>query len=126
MAMLMVGLVISLLGLGHVEMIANWIGISRSSVALGLVGTVGFFLLGPYSLVGGVVALDFGGRKTSGTAAGLLDGVGYLAASLAGVGIANLLVHAGWALAYSLMALLTLVGIGLCGFLWQVKPRTAG
>ena len=58
-----------------------------------------------------VVALDFGGRRTAGTAAGLLDGVGYLAATLSGVGIAKVLVRSGWSLAYSAMAFLTVVAI---------------
>ena len=100
-------------------------GMPRNEAAVILVGVVGFFLLGPYSLVGGVVALDFGGRRTAGTAAGLLDGVGYLAATLAGVGVGNLLVHAGWSLAYTVMAFLTVGAILVCGLLWKVKPRSA-
>jgi sugar phosphate permease len=126
MAGLMVFLVISLLALGHLETVASAVGLERSTAAMVLVGVVGFFLLGPYSLVGGVVALDFGGRRTAGTAAGLLDGIGYLAATLSGVGIAKVLVQSGWGMAYSAMAFLTVVAILLCGLLWQVRPRAAG
>jgi sugar phosphate permease len=43
---------------------------------------VAFWLLGPYSLLAGAVALDFGGRRGSATAAGLIDTAGYLAAGL--------------------------------------------
>ncbi len=129
MAVLMIGLVLSLLCLGRLDAIvaaASSMGgawFDRSNVALILVGMIGFFLLGPYSLVGGVVAMDFGGRRTSGTAAGLLDGAGYLAATLSGVGLANVLVQSGWEAAYRWMAIVTVFAIILCGLLWQVKPR---
>jgi sugar phosphate permease len=126
MAGLMVFLVVALLALGHLDAVAAAFGVARPVMAITLVGVVGFFLLGPYSLVGGVVALDFGGRRTAGTAAGLLDGVGYLAASLSGIGIARILVESGWSLAYTAMAFLTGIAIVLCGLLWRVRPRAAG
>lgn len=94
----------------------------RSSVAVVFVGAVGFFLLGAYSLVGGVVALDFGGKKTAGTAAGLLDGVGYLGAALSGIGIARLVIHSGWNNTFFVMGISTIVAIFLCFYLWRVKP----
>ncbi|MGK5082017.1 MFS transporter [Bdellovibrionota bacterium FG-1] len=123
MAGLLLGLIASLLALSQLTSLAAWINVTPSRLATGLVALIGFFLLGPYSLVGGVVALDFGGRKTSGTAAGLLDGAGYLAASLAGVGVAEFLVHAGWSQAFGIMAVLGALAIVLCGLLWQVRPR---
>lgn len=123
MGVLMVGLAISLLGLGNLEAVAAWASVDKSTAALLLVGLSGFLLLGPYSLVAGVVALDFGGRKTAGTAAGLLDGVGYVGATLAGYGVASVVVARGWAYAYSIMSGLTLVGVLLCAFLWKVRPR---
>lgn len=126
MAGLMVFLVVALLALGHLDAVTAFTQLSRPTAAVILVGCVGFFLLGPYSLVGGVVALDFGGRRTAGTAAGLLDGIGYLAATLSGVGIAKVLVQSGWDMAYSAMAFLTVLAILLCGLLWKVRPRAAG
>lgn len=123
MAALMVMLVFCLFGLGQLDLVASTFAIERSTAAVWLVAATGFFLLGPYSLVGGVVALDFGGRRTAGTAAGLLDSIGYLGATLAGWGVAEIVLKWGWAQAYSAMAVLTLVGIVLCIFLWRVRPR---
>ncbi|MBI3543756.1 MAG: hypothetical protein HY075_10835, partial [Deltaproteobacteria bacterium] len=119
----MVVLVALLVALGHLDAVAARLAIERSTAAVWLVAATGFFLLGPYSLVGGVVALDFGGRRTAGTAAGLLDGIGYFGATLAGWGVAEVVVKWGWPQAFSTMAVLTLVAIGLCGFLWRVRPR---
>lgn len=123
MAALMVVLVALLLGLGQLEFLAHTFGLEKTNLAMGLVAAAGFFLLGPYSLVGGVVALDFGGRKTAGTAAGLLDSVGYLGATLSGWGVAEIVLKWGWARAYTAMAVLTLFAIALCGLLWRVGPR---
>jgi OPA family glycerol-3-phosphate transporter-like MFS transporter len=39
-----------------------------------------FLLMGPYTFLTGVLALDFGGKRGSATAAGLVDGAGYLGA----------------------------------------------
>jgi len=44
-----------------------------------LVGLVGFMLLGPYSYLAGAMSLDFGGQRGSATAAGIIDGFGYMA-----------------------------------------------
>ena len=123
MATLMAVLVVLLIALGHLDFVAQLTGLERSTAAVWLVAATGFFLLGPYSLVGGVVALDFGGRRTAGTAAGLLDGIGYLGATLAGWGVAEIVVKLGWSQAFTAMAGLTVIAIILCGFLWRVRPR---
>ena len=127
MACLMGILILCLLGLSHLDMVVAFGqeylhgALTRSRMALILVGAAGFFLLGSYSFVGGVVALDFG-KHTAGTAAGLLDGVGYLGATIAGVGVANIIVHAGWDITFMTLAGCTLVGILLCLGLWHVQP----
>jgi sugar phosphate permease len=129
----LVALSLALLGLGQLTQLAAFAqahlgaALNRDVLAVALVGVAGFFLLAPYSMVGGgVIALDFGGRKTAATAAGLLDGTGYLAASLAGAPVAELVVHRGWPLAYSLMAALTMLGALACAALlrWAPERRT--
>lgn len=131
MSVLILALALCLLGLARIETLAQGLGslgwtISKGSLAAFLVGLTGFFLLGPYSLVGGgVVALDFGGHETAGTAAGLLDGIGYFGAILAGLGLAKILVVYGWGTAYGLMAVLSLAALVLCAFLWNTKAPFA-
>jgi sugar phosphate permease len=104
---------------------ASVAGLAPGTWAVVLVGAAGFFLLAPYSMIGGgVVALDFGGRRTSGTAAGLLDGVGYLGATASGVGVAQLVMNGGWTSAFSLMGVLTLVAVSICFLLLKLAPAS--
>jgi sugar phosphate permease len=60
------------------------------------IGLVAFFLLGPYSYLGGAFSLDFGGRHASATSSGIIDGIGYLGGVLAGDSVARIAVAYGW------------------------------
>jgi OPA family glycerol-3-phosphate transporter-like MFS transporter len=73
-----------------------------------LVTLVGFLLLGPYSYLAGAMSLDFGGKRGSATAAGIIDGVGYLAGWLSGDTVARITVAFGWKNAF-----LSLAGVAL-------------
>jgi sugar phosphate permease len=69
-----------------------------------LVALVGFLLLGPYSYLAGAMSLDFGGKRGSATASGIIDGVGYLAGWLSGDTVARITVHYGWENAFLWLA----------------------
>ncbi len=69
-----------------------------------LVTAIAFLIIGPYSFLGGAMALDFGGRQGSATASGLIDGIGYLAGVLAGSSIAAVSVKWGWTGAFGLLS----------------------
>lgn len=131
MAALMLGLIASLLALASGDAASAWAAralgpwFTPSNTAAVLVGLTGFFLLGPYSLVGGVVAIDFGGRKTPGTAAGLLDGAGYLGAVASGIGVATLLADGDWGRVYLILASLSVLGLGIAVWLWARGARRA-
>lgn len=111
-----------LLGLGHPEPVLAWaherLGADGGLVIAAMVGLLGFFVLAPYSMVGGgVFALDLGGRQAAGTAANLLDGVGYTASIFAGIGVGKLLTSASgdWRPVFSLMtwAVFGCAGLGV-------------
>jgi len=72
-----------------------------------LVSLVAFLIIGPYAYLAGAIALDFGGKQASGTASGLIDGVGYLGGVLAGNSVANLAVNWGWKGAFTALAIVT-------------------
>jgi OPA family glycerol-3-phosphate transporter-like MFS transporter len=74
-----------------------------------LVTLVGFLIIGPYAFLGGAISLDFGGKRGSGTASGMIDGVGYLGGVLAGDSIARISVAYGWNGAFAILACGTLV-----------------
>jgi sugar phosphate permease len=73
-------------------------------IAVGLVALTGFFLLGPYAYLSGAISLDFGGKRGSATAAGIIDGVGYLAGYLSGDTVARITVAFGWKNAFFCLA----------------------
>jgi OPA family glycerol-3-phosphate transporter-like MFS transporter len=74
-----------------------------------LVALVGFMLLGPYSYLAGAMSLDFGGRHGSATAAGIIDGFGYMAGWLSGDTVARIAVDFGWRRAFLSLAVVSLL-----------------
>ena len=89
--------------MGHIPSAA---GLLAPSI---LVGLVGFTLLGPYSYLAGAMSLDFGGEKGSATAAGIIDGFGYMAGWLSGDTIARIAVAWGWRTAFLSLAVVSLL-----------------
>jgi OPA family glycerol-3-phosphate transporter-like MFS transporter len=83
-------------------------GFTGTAPILVLIAVSGLFLLGPYSLVGGVTALDVGTARASSTAAGLIDAAGYVGASLVGVVLGTLAQRRGWPAAFDALAFVTL------------------
>jgi sugar phosphate permease len=78
-------------------------------IPVALVALVGFLLLGPYSYLAGAMSMDFGGEKGSATAAGIIDGVGYLAGVLSGDTVARITVLYGWRNAFAALAVTCLL-----------------
>ncbi len=83
-------------------------GASRTTPVV-LVALVAFVMIGPYSYLSGAISLDFGGKQGSATAAGLIDGVGYLGGVLAGNSVAGISVVWGWNGAFAALAAVALL-----------------
>jgi OPA family glycerol-3-phosphate transporter-like MFS transporter len=81
------------------------------------VATAGFLIMGPYSYLAGAMAVDFGGKRGGATASGVIDGLGYVAATLAGSGVAKLVTAWGWSTTFVLMAVFAWVS-ALIAFLY--------
>jgi OPA family glycerol-3-phosphate transporter-like MFS transporter len=77
---------------------------AHSSAPVWLVGLAGFLMLGPYSYLAGAISLDLGGKRGGATACGIIDGVGYLGAMMAGDSVARLSVAFGWSGAFRALA----------------------
>jgi sugar phosphate permease len=100
---------------------------SRTGALLPLlaIGTVAFCLLGPYSYLGGAFALDFGGKQASAVSSGIIDGVGYLGAVVAGDSVARASVAFGWQGVFvSLSAVSALAALG-AGYLYMLSKRAS-
>jgi sugar phosphate permease len=89
--------------------VAAW---SAAGVAV-LVGLVGLLVYEPYSLLAGALAIESGGKEAAATAAGVIDGVGYVAAALAGTVLGRLLDVGGYTLGFEVLAGVTLVSAGI-------------
>jgi OPA family glycerol-3-phosphate transporter-like MFS transporter len=101
-------------------------GAPTPALAIALVGATGFLSIGPYSLLAGAISLDFGGKRASAAAAGMIDGVGYLGGVLAGGGVAALAGRFGWRGAFA-----TLAGVAFATALaaWRfhaLRPQRGG
>jgi sugar phosphate permease len=94
-------------------------GFADTSAILVLIAATGFFLLGPYSLMGGAVVLDVGTTRAASTAAGLIDAAGYVGASLAGVLLGSLAQRHGWSAAFDALAAVTLAA-AIVAAAWSV------
>jgi OPA family glycerol-3-phosphate transporter-like MFS transporter len=81
------------------------------------------FVNAGHSLIGGAASMDFGGRKAAATAAGLFDGMQYVAGSVVGYGMGRLLTKYGWG-SWTLAVLpFALIGAGLAATLWNTLPK---
>jgi OPA family glycerol-3-phosphate transporter-like MFS transporter len=89
------------------------------------IGTVAFCLLGPYSYLGGAMALDFGGKQAGAASSGIIDGVGYLGAVVAGDSIARVSQSFGWQGVFvALAAVSALAALG-AGYLYHLGVQAA-
>jgi len=92
--------------LGGLLLSAGLLFMSSRTLPVLLVSLVAFLTIGPYSLLGGAIAMDFGGKTGSGTACGIIDGIGYLGGVLAGGTMARVSVAYGWNGAFLVLALI--------------------
>ncbi len=82
-----IGQVIALLMLGYA---------SSPMLAALLIGFCCMWIFGVHGMLSGTASMDFGGRKAAATAAGMLDGVQYIASGFTGFGLGWILKTYGW------------------------------
>jgi len=97
----------------------------QTGLVIGLVAAIGFVLIGPYSLLAGAVSLDFGGKQGSATAAGWIDGIGYVGGILSGNLIGSIAEHQGWAPAFQVLALTAGLSCLVSLVFWLREKRQA-
>ena len=90
------------------------------------VSILSFFVNGSHGMIGGAASMDFGGRKAAATAAGLFDGMQYLASSVVGLGMGFVLDTWGWKAWQWVPIPFAILGAALMVTLWNVKPKGAG
>jgi sugar phosphate permease len=83
-------------------------------IAFVLVALSGLVAGGPYAYTVGAAALDLVEPKQAASVNGIIDGMGYLGAILAGEAVARLAVALGWNGAFAALAGVCLLASGLC------------
>jgi OPA family glycerol-3-phosphate transporter-like MFS transporter len=74
-----------------------WLGYAHSpALAAFLIGFCCMWIFGVHGMLSGTASMDFGGRKAAATAAGMLDGIQYVAAGFTGYGLGWVLKTYGW------------------------------
>lgn len=82
-----------------------------------------FFVNGPHSLLGGAAAMDFGGRKAAGSAAGMIDALQYVGAGIVQPVVGKVIDVYGWGGWTLSLAGFALLGGILMSTLWNAKPK---
>jgi OPA family glycerol-3-phosphate transporter-like MFS transporter len=109
---------LAVLGLVHRFALNPWV------VAVCL-STLSFFVNGAHGMIGGAASMDFGGRKAAATAAGLFDGMQYLAGAFVGIGVGAIIDAKGWGWGMWPLAPIpfALAGAFIVSRIWNVAPR---
>lgn len=96
---------------------------STGAIPVTLLGLVAFGLLGPYSYLGGALALDFGGKQGGAISSGIIDGVGYIGGTLAGSGVAQTSVAFGWHGVFLGLAVVSALCALTAALLWHYQRK---
>jgi OPA family glycerol-3-phosphate transporter-like MFS transporter len=88
-----------------------------------VLGGLQFFVNGGHSLIGGAASMDFGGKKAAATAAGLFDGMQYIAGAAVTFGMGRTLQLHGWGVWPYLVLPFAGLGAVLAGSLWNTLPK---
>jgi OPA family glycerol-3-phosphate transporter-like MFS transporter len=91
------------------------------SIALCLVG-ISFFCNGSHGMIGGAASMDFGGKKAAATAAGLFDGVQYLAGAIIALSLGRLIDAYGWSVWPFVPIPFAIIGALVMRTLWNAMP----
>jgi OPA family glycerol-3-phosphate transporter-like MFS transporter len=96
---------------------AHWV------VGLLVLLAIGFFTYGPHVAMVTACPMDFGTRKVAASAAGFIDGVGYMGAALTGVVSGYLVDNYGWNYAFYLWLGGAIAAAALMLILWNYRPK---
>lgn len=119
-------IVILLAVLGIASITFPYIDVRNTALVVVVVAIVGFCTYGPHILMVGHAAQDFGKKSGAAGAAGFIDGMGYIGASLAGWG-AGALIKAhndDYTITFVVFGCAALVGALLAALIWKVGPET--
>ncbi len=116
-------IVLLLIPLGLLSIWFPHIPSGNTALVVTVVAMVGFCTYGPHILMVGHAAQDFGKKSGASGAAGFIDSVGYVGASLAGWGAGKMIDAAGYQYTFSIFGIAALVGAAMACLIWKAGPR---
>lgn len=90
-----------------------------------MVGVSCMFIFGVHGMLSGTASMDFGGKKAAASAAGMLDGVQYIASGLTGFGLGWLLKTFGWGVWTWALIPFSVIGALLMIRIWNARPSSS-
>ena len=113
-----------LLVLGLSSILFPYIDPGNSWIIILVVALIGFCTYGPHILMVGHAAQDFGKKSGAAGAAGFIDGMGYIGASLAGWYAGKLIDSHGYQFTFVIFGLAAIIGAFFVSIIWKVGPET--
>ncbi len=105
--------------------VSDWLNFGPVAAACCLL-MLSFCVNGAHGMIGGAASMDFGGKKAAATAAGMFDGMQYLAGAFVGVGVGYITTNWGWGAWHWAPIPFALAGAYVMSRLWNVMPKGRG
>ena len=99
--------------------------VGSAKLACVMIGVTCAWIFGVHGMLTGTASMDFGGRKGAATAAGMLDGIQYVAGGIAAVGIGYILDRWGAQAWVWTMIPFSAMGGLLMLRIWNAKPHSS-
>lgn len=113
---------ILLLLLGVFSIVFPYLPSTNTGLMVAVLAMIGFCTYGPHILMVGHAAQDFGKKSGAAGAAGFIDGMGYIGASLAGYGAGLIIEAYGYEVNFVIFGMAAILGALLIGLLWTTGP----
>jgi MFS transporter, OPA family, glycerol-3-phosphate transporter len=97
---------------------------NQTALIIFIVAVIGFCTYGPHILMAGHAAQDFGKKSGVAGAAGFIDAMGYIGASLAGWGAGVLIKKWDYNLTFVVFGVAAILGSMLVCLIWKAGPKT--
>jgi OPA family glycerol-3-phosphate transporter-like MFS transporter len=113
-----------LASLGILSIIFPYLDPSNAGLVILMIAAIGFCTYGPHILMVGHAAQDFGKKSGAAGAAGFIDGMGYIGASLAGWWAGGMIMKCGYKFTFVFFGAAAILGALLVSLIWKAGPRT--
>jgi len=113
-----------LTSLGILSIIFPYLDPKHTGLVVFIIAAIGFCTYGPHILMVGHAAQDFGKKSGAAGAAGFIDGMGYIGASLAGWGAGVMIIKYSYTFTFVFFGAAAILGALLVCLIWKAGPKT--